>query len=1091
MKKTTKKAPVPRTDLASFFRPGNFARPDCFLPISELYEGIRTGKLQGFDLKDATERIQTKYAQELQHGWTKESPKSAYQSDKKRLLPSVCLAGTVDRTSGAENEGFAHSGLLVLDNDNNEKEVLDAYRLKVRSCQGLPAAALAAPGQPLPLIYCIEAVARSVSGALNGRSAVRVETLDDLASIEGTELAGLLGWAKGDSYFTKQGKLQRGYLTAISFILAKEGIIVSKDDDNPLKRGRYLAYDPELYVNEKAVPFQLKTLTFVLKELQEAERKIQEEISDYEGQANDIDETDAFRYAEAFASKKYTYETRHLYVNRLAIALNLLGIPQSQAEAYVRGKYPDYDLQRRDGIRYPYRKYKSDFCRWAWKVSPREAEAVASFILKPGQYVSDLADDLSGLIFKHGRTDLKAGTGSGKNYAVAKEIAPRLKALNGCRTVIVCSLNAKAEKDAKQYGLPCITGEALRRAGFAKSETFREAMQADVILCNQDSFPRIAAYFEERGDEKLNVFIDESQTLVNAMTYRAEVLSRLMTAAGKTAQTLTLMSGTPKPYFQRLGFHRIEVHQEDRPKIQMTVRHRLKSVELTALQHCQQTDFDRFRLLVKIQSKKKIRHTKAMLLQNGFHDDEVLCLYSDPAVKDSQGMKKVLEALPGGESFSEKVKVILCTSLINEGLDIYSSKPFQFVNIEKNRTFSIEDLAQFADRHRTGEAKALFSYHPAPDGKESPDLKFNGLHEFGQMLEDWQAVADDLNAKAYKSQFTPLALRQQFSAHRNCLQWEDGKLAVNALAVMQSVEALKLKHTTTTAGLSELGRLYPYFHITDERQQDAPTPAGTQQEDRELEALKAQDKERQVSAQHQLASLYENDQAVALQAVGMLTDDLSLKAATEFHEDRKEAVSRMTDAFPDVFADFLEDGERMAAAHYSLQGLLLEGSEIRAKLFQEDEDKKMTRLSSPQRLASFMTGLKIHLALYLFSKMAETWKTAKTELLDLRDVWDAKLLQGLQAAVLAAAERKAGLLTGKEIHEAISVAAGKKLAGLTRKQAVMLARALVELTPYTQPERCYKVGREVTLEGFLDSQGIDKVRYLEKLRKLLNINIIQ
>lgn len=1055
----------------SFFRPGQLARPDHLEDLTDIYELIRTG------FRVETEYIQKKYRDTILNDFP--DGKTSYQGDKKRLLPSVCFAGNIDRSSGAKNDDFIHSGRICLDIDDNSKQELDDFFDLVRSGR----------------LQYVEAAARSVSGAVNGSLWVNVK-IEIPSNIDRLDrgLTKLLTIQKTDDHFTKFSKLHEGYHRALTYLFADQ-VKIKVGTSKDLKRGRYLTHDADLYLNRSAKDFRLKTLLLALKKIEAEEAKLKKQVDHFDRQTFDIEEQDAFKFAEAFAAKEYSYENRQLYISRLAIGLNLLGIPQDAAEAYVNDRYPDYDFRRRDGISFPYKKYSDSFGRWSYKLKPKEVKSDLVFSLKPGQYLSDYADQLSDIIHTNGKVDLKSGTGTGKNFAVVRHIAPALKKLNGCKTVVVCSLNAKTEKDAEQYKLEFITGERLKKSGFLKSHVWQEAVKADVLLCNQDSFPKIAEHFDRQG-EQLNVFLDESQTLVNGMSYRPEVIVNLMTAAKRIAKTICLMSGTPKPYFSKLGFKRIEVNQDDRPAILTTVRHRLKSLELTALKHCQMTAFDQVRTVIKLQSKNGIRRTKALLLASGFKADEVVCLFSEKSIKESKAYQKFKEAKQGQESFAAVVKVVLCTSFINEGLDIYSDYDLQFVNIEKRRSFDIEELIQFADRHRTGKNKQLISYHPQDDDQDADriDINFNALAYFEEQLQHWQQEADQLNDERDRlqdltSEPVIFDLKTKYSENEKYLYWqeEEGQISckVNHLALMKLCDDLKTRRTKTTAGFAEIAKNYPYFKIKDERQQLSDPSADDQEQ---LDQLKQDERQVKLDIHDQLATLYDNDRNILFQAVGMLTDDLKLKNLVEYQADRKDAVNRLISSFPDVFDDYFSEAEQLVRTHFKLADQLLPEDDVRKLIFETDQDTGKTKLTSSQRLSIFLTGFKIHLSLLLYSLTADLSKT-QLKALTIQQLKDAKQMTAVIEAIEDQSERYDHRLTPLQIFRTVKQAYGRmKAADLTQNKAVSLVNVLFESNRITGAEAVYQIGSCRHFSDYLKDYEIDGEKFTQNLCKKLKIS---
>ena len=1050
--------------LCSYYKAGQMSKTDSVQDRFEIYKLI-----QSDTFKSATDYILNAHREGIREGF-QTIPKGQYQQDKKRLLSSVCFHGEVDRSADLPAD-FIHSGVISLDADGNGKEKQTALWSLIQSGR---------------LVY-VEAAAFSVSGSLTGDLWINIKIEIPAAGQKvSRRLKSLLKLSADHSYIELVTALHDGYFRALARLFKKE-IDFDLTTKSDLKRMRYLAAAKDLYLEAEAKTYDLAALEVVLEELEKA----QIEVQGFERAALNIEASDAFTFAEQFAQIKYKYieGQRTHYINRIAIACNLLGVQQSDVDTYIQQTYRYFDVYpKKDVVSYPYRKYRESFGLWSSRLRTPEAPADHCFDLTPGQKLSDLTDDLAALIHKKQFIDLKAGTGTGKSYAAALTLPAKLKALNGCKTVIVCSLNAKAEKDAQQYGLPILTGEALKRAGMGAADLKKQAWKSDVILTSQNYFPSIAKRAFSKG-EKLNVIIDESHSLISGFGYRSEAVADLWTACKHVAQTFVLMSGTPKPYFRQLGFFRIEV-RADRSPIHCLVRHRQSGdLALTALLHCRQTDFTKKRLVIKIQSKAQLKATKALLIQEGFRAKEVLVLYAEKSIKETPDFQQFLQAGSGQESFGDQVKVILTTSVIGEGLDVYGDKyELEFVNIEKASSFDVTALIQFADRWRTDREKTLVSYHLASD-KERPH--YNAQTEFDQLRAYWKQEADRLTAnkehlEAYSTKTALLSLRTQYSAADSFLTFDEmtGGFVVNDLRLAAFVDQRFTRSMTTDRGLEVIKSDFPYFVIDDQRNSEA----GEAATDIDLTDLKSALLIEKEKAQTTLQALWKQDKDALLQAIGARTDDEKLKSRVLFREDLKTRAASIVDANSAIFTDHLQEAERLAKRYFLTADLLLEEDDFDRIAFREKEGRKV--FVSAEGFAAFNTELKLHLLLFIFGLVKDCKKrlNGKLQLLTALQAVDARLFLKVVADLKTAGAK--GRLTNKELLKVVAGsyrAAGVKGFDHSTRSAVRLASTFFQLRRITGKGATYEIGDQIDLTAFLLSHKIDSKKYAGKLLKALNL----
>lgn len=330
----------------SLYDAGRMSSPSQNINRFEIYKSIQNGAYL-----EPTYFILEKFSKSITTGW-KDQPKGNYQNTKKELLPSVTFSGNIDRSQ--ESPAFKHNGLINLDIDNNSKESLNRFFEWIQ--QG---------------IYpTIEAAAKSVSGEINGSMWVncKIEIPTTINKLP-VALQKILSFSKKDTQYTKIEKLQKGYHKAITAYFKTKGVVIGKTDD--VKRLRYLSHDENIFVNPNAEQF---TLNFLLTTLQEITKE-EPQHQPVKLQKSVTNRSEVFKLAEQFTQKKgfeFVEGQKHLFLNRFAIACNLLGVLQADCQNYVNANYPCSIAT--NCIDYPYQKYSKDFGRFNSKPNHQEPE---------------------------------------------------------------------------------------------------------------------------------------------------------------------------------------------------------------------------------------------------------------------------------------------------------------------------------------------------------------------------------------------------------------------------------------------------------------------------------------------------------------------------------------------------------------------------------------------------------------------------------------------------------------------------------------------------------------------------------------------
>lgn len=701
----------------------------------------------------------------------------------------------------------------------------------------------------------------------------------------------------------------------------------------------------------------------------------------------------------------------------IAIRLNWYGVPQADAEAFISSNYPG-DL--RHSVSGPYKAYASDFGkgahilvqRAAYKAAEQAAGQVKSarIILDKGQYLSDKAQYIFSLLNEHKKIHLQAGTGSGKSYMAAVELAKHTER----KIVIACSLNAKVLKDAEQYKVAAITGELMRQ--FDRQTILNTADAAQVVLCSYEQVPRLAARY---GDEDPVFVIDESHSL--SYSYRAHSLNAMWAAVEQ--HNVIAMTGTPLPYLAQLGFFVIKVQNERNP-INLHIRNRLRGpLSGTAVQHITQTDFSARRVVCLINSKAELTATRKALLSKGFKRSEVVTLYSSDEVKASKEFKKLIEARGGGESFADAVKVVLTTSLIGEGVDVYSAKSVDFLTINREQKFNPVQLVQFADRWRAEGEKQCFTYLLQAD---EPDEWQQGNRYRADVFFALRNKYFSERCSLYNSRIEKIEQRcldqrlfstgSEFSEEEKYITRckETGQYSVCVPGLIAQAEGQRHKHRTQESALQELVKNYPYFNIVDER------TAAENVTDADVHTAVNQEADERDQAKAVLSQLTQDKLQVLTQAVALKTQDTTLKKQRERDPSLDRQARELHEKHPALFERYLGRAEGVVKR-------LLKARELGIT----DEDYKRAAVGrSAERVGRFIEGLRLQLLLFLYLNRNGD------KALTVQQMADGVKLSHFVAAVQ---QYEGEALTATKLKQLADTHLGSRARRFTHKQAVTIA----------------------------------------------------
>lgn len=294
-------------------------------------------------------------------------------------------------------------------------------------------------------------------------------------------------------------------------------------------------------------------------------------------------------------------------------------------------------------------------------------------------YVSEQLSAVLDYADKHKKTILTAETGTGKTTAFLKDFETYRP---NKRLLILAPLTAIVEQTKAEFK------NVIALTGNSTPDDHINARRAPLV---------IATY--EQGYKHLTnpntfdlVVIDEVHNLITAHSYKRDAIKKLTSLLN--SYNVIGLTGTPNLLFKAIGYKmvRVQKQSQDRTNIKFITDNRppLK----IALQHLQNV---KGKCIMRVNSRSVARDLKAELVKaKSYKKAEILILNSDAHVKKG----KDFEALTNTSQFNEKTKLVLTTSIIDEGLSIKQKGFTDVVFIETSYKPMPEALKQFFARFR-------------------------------------------------------------------------------------------------------------------------------------------------------------------------------------------------------------------------------------------------------------------------------------------------------------------------------------------------------------------------------------------------------
>ncbi|TXD47727.1 DEAD/DEAH box helicase [Polaribacter sp. IC073] len=294
-------------------------------------------------------------------------------------------------------------------------------------------------------------------------------------------------------------------------------------------------------------------------------------------------------------------------------------------------------------------------------------------------YVSEQLKNILDYSDTHNKTILTAETGTGKTTAFLMDFT---KNRPNKRLLILAPLTVIVEQTKAEFkNITTLTGNST-------PDDHIKAKKVSIVMATYEQ-----GYKHLKDPNTFDyVVIDEVHNLIIANSYKRETIKNL-TSLLNTYNVIGL-TGTTNQLFKAIGYKLVNVKKEDLKRVNVSLIVDNRTPIKIALQHLQNV---KGKCIVRVNSRKVATALKTELLKaKRYKKNEILILNSDNHIKKSEDFKQ----LTTQSKFNNVIKLVLTTSIIDEGLSIKQSGFTDVVFIETEYNPMPESVKQFFARFR-------------------------------------------------------------------------------------------------------------------------------------------------------------------------------------------------------------------------------------------------------------------------------------------------------------------------------------------------------------------------------------------------------
>lgn len=315
----------------------------------------------------------------------------------------------------------------------------------------------------------------------------------------------------------------------------------------------------------------------------------------------------------------------------------------------------------------------------------------AKFVIK--NWVSEKLKEILKYADTHKHIICKAETGTGKTFAFVDEF---IKLHPTKRILILAPLTMIVDQNRKKYDTKANrkSGNYVFLTGNDNQTENDKVSKAKIVFATYEQGANWITHSQHNFDY---IIVDEIHNLITANSYKAGIIEKLTPLLENN--TVIGLTGSPSQAFNLLGYKILNVANDMQPLTDVEIRYSNTKAYNVALNHL--TARPPGKVLMRVNSIDTIRELTDQLVKLKLYNrSEVLHLYSTNEIKNSVDYNKI--ALK--EHFADQYRLILTTSVIDEGVSIKQTGFTDIVFIETDYNPRPEAIKQFFARFRNVES---------------------------------------------------------------------------------------------------------------------------------------------------------------------------------------------------------------------------------------------------------------------------------------------------------------------------------------------------------------------------------------------------
>lgn len=452
------------------------------------------------------------------------------------------------------------------------------------------------------------------------------------------------------------------------------------------------------------------------------------------------------------------------------------------------------------------------------------------------RYVSEQLSNILNYADANKKIILQAETGTGKTTAFLKDFA-QLRPTK--RLLLLAPLTAIVEQNKNEYeNIVSLT------ASSEPHEHTKAKTSFFVMATYEQGYKHLAS-----GNNFDYVVIDEAHNLITANKYKQQAITNLTSVLHRF--TVIGLTGSANPLFSSIGYKLVKVNRANLKPVNIIMRLDNRAVVKIALQHLETV---KGKCIMRFNSRASATDLKTQLIKNkSYSENEILILNSDASIKKGNDFISLTQ----NSCFNKNVKLVLTTSVIDEGLSIRQLGFTDVVFIENNYNPMPEAVKQFMARFRNNDSNRK-NYFYFRETKDQSLNSWNPFYSFNQAKDELIQDSKDRSVNESKSNDI---------ANNDYLFYSNGR--VNDYALACDVSTTFFKKVTTLEYISFLELNYNLKITIDS--------------DYLKEKIDVTDiKEAGQKRKNQIASYWLNQKDEVLNALYNLTDNRDIKNSIGF-----------------------------------------------------------------------------------------------------------------------------------------------------------------------------------------------------------------